>query len=325
MGCKLDPTLISVLVEKWRLETHTFHLLCDECTFTLDDVALQFDLPVDGPVVIGSMVVPDKEDLCKVFGGKVSKSLKVEPWAELCGTTKAARRYSAVVRSTLESRYFYNEYIDNWDRRMGFLPIRKPFSSLDMAACLEYMPWFRVVGKPYLLSVEARSSSSAPTQQMPLMSAPHPAQHYAPHYAPLQHLASTPSSPAYYAPMLTLMPTLMSSSMPISMLASMPTYPGFATSYDYLSIVSQTLTALLFYRGGSSSQPPSRRMKDTRWEARMTLYSSTEEMDEDEDEDEDGSGDEGKDKGRDEDVYGGRGKAEEDEDDDHDQEEESTP
>ncbi|MBA0661662.1 hypothetical protein Goklo_005936, partial [Gossypium klotzschianum] len=77
MGCKLDPTLISMLVEKWRLETHTFHLLCDECTFTLDDVALQFDLPVDGPVVIGSMVVPDKEDLCKVFGGKVSKSLKV--------------------------------------------------------------------------------------------------------------------------------------------------------------------------------------------------------------------------------------------------------
>ncbi|MBA0722661.1 hypothetical protein Golax_003318 [Gossypium laxum] len=60
----------------------------------------------------------------------------------------------------------------------------------------------------------------------------------------------------------------------------------------------------------------------TSWlEAKMALYSSTE----DEDEDEDSGGDKGKDKGRDKDVYGGRGEDEEDEDDDHNQEEESTP
>ncbi|KAH1063876.1 hypothetical protein J1N35_028863, partial [Gossypium stocksii] len=39
-GCKLDPTLISALVESWRPETHTFHLPCGECIITLKDVAL---------------------------------------------------------------------------------------------------------------------------------------------------------------------------------------------------------------------------------------------------------------------------------------------
>ncbi|KAK5794402.1 hypothetical protein PVK06_035626 [Gossypium arboreum] len=46
-GCNLDPKLISALVERWRPETHTFHLLCDEYTIILKDVDLQLRLPVD--------------------------------------------------------------------------------------------------------------------------------------------------------------------------------------------------------------------------------------------------------------------------------------
>ncbi|XP_017620460.2 protein MAIN-LIKE 2-like [Gossypium arboreum] len=39
--------LISTLVERWHPKTYTFHLLCGECTITLQDVALQLGLSTD--------------------------------------------------------------------------------------------------------------------------------------------------------------------------------------------------------------------------------------------------------------------------------------
>ncbi|MFQ6655016.1 hypothetical protein Gotur_025749, partial [Gossypium turneri] len=52
-GCKLDPKLISALVERWRPETYTSHLPCGECTITLEYVNLQLGLQVDGYPVTG--------------------------------------------------------------------------------------------------------------------------------------------------------------------------------------------------------------------------------------------------------------------------------
>ena len=50
---KIDNTLVTVLVERWRPESHTFHLPVGECTITLEDVVLQLGLRIDGRLVTG--------------------------------------------------------------------------------------------------------------------------------------------------------------------------------------------------------------------------------------------------------------------------------
>ncbi|KAM0874391.1 hypothetical protein ACQ4PT_037466 [Festuca glaucescens] len=45
---QLDKALITALVERWRPETHSFHLASGEMTVTLQDVAMLFALPIDG-------------------------------------------------------------------------------------------------------------------------------------------------------------------------------------------------------------------------------------------------------------------------------------
>ena len=46
--CKIDPHLITTLVERWRPETNTFHLLVGEVTVTLEDVACLWGLSTKG-------------------------------------------------------------------------------------------------------------------------------------------------------------------------------------------------------------------------------------------------------------------------------------
>ncbi|KAK5811320.1 hypothetical protein PVK06_026649 [Gossypium arboreum] len=60
----LRYNLISALVERWRPETHTFHFPCGECTITLEDVALQLGLPIDGNVVTGVSLISRPATLC---------------------------------------------------------------------------------------------------------------------------------------------------------------------------------------------------------------------------------------------------------------------
>lgn len=50
---QLDWCLITTLVERWRPETHSFHLPIGECTITLQDVGVLVGLPMDGDPVIG--------------------------------------------------------------------------------------------------------------------------------------------------------------------------------------------------------------------------------------------------------------------------------
>ncbi|RYR78788.1 hypothetical protein Ahy_A01g003643 [Arachis hypogaea] len=52
---RLDEPLVSVFVKRWRPETHTFHMPFGECTITLQDVAYQLGLAVDGRYVSGCL------------------------------------------------------------------------------------------------------------------------------------------------------------------------------------------------------------------------------------------------------------------------------
>ena len=56
---EIDHCLISALVERWQLETHTFHLPHGEMSITLQDVEVIFGLPIDGEVLVGPTAVVD--------------------------------------------------------------------------------------------------------------------------------------------------------------------------------------------------------------------------------------------------------------------------
>ncbi|CAI0560574.1 unnamed protein product [Linum tenue] len=55
---EFDNNMLTTLVERWRRETHTFHLLEGEATITLKDIALLTDLPINGEAIIGSSKKP---------------------------------------------------------------------------------------------------------------------------------------------------------------------------------------------------------------------------------------------------------------------------
>ncbi|MFQ6633744.1 hypothetical protein Gotur_012246 [Gossypium turneri] len=63
--------LISTLVERWRSETHTFHFPCGECTVTLEDVALQLGLPIDGSPVMGVTAFTEPAALSNAIEGEL--------------------------------------------------------------------------------------------------------------------------------------------------------------------------------------------------------------------------------------------------------------
>jgi hypothetical protein len=58
----VDRALLSAWVDRWRLETHTFHLPIGEVTVTLQDIAMLFGLPLDGAPVDLVVVPVDWED-----------------------------------------------------------------------------------------------------------------------------------------------------------------------------------------------------------------------------------------------------------------------
>src|SRR5579859_1687976 len=87
----LDRSLLTALVDRWRSETHTFHLPCGEMAPTLQDVSFLLGLPIDGDAV-GPRVVPAtwREDLEVRFAGvECAEELGwIEPHSDTPGSSK---------------------------------------------------------------------------------------------------------------------------------------------------------------------------------------------------------------------------------------------
>ncbi|MBA0772402.1 hypothetical protein Gotri_007786, partial [Gossypium trilobum] len=59
-------------------------------------------------------------------------------------------------QSNMNWPIFWSEYIKMWENWYDHIPTREPTIVLELACALDYIPWFKIHGKPYLLLEEQR-------------------------------------------------------------------------------------------------------------------------------------------------------------------------
>jgi hypothetical protein len=65
----MDGPLLLALVDRWRPETHSFHLPCGEMTVSLQDTAMILGLPLEGLPVSGIIQSAGWRDMVELHIG----------------------------------------------------------------------------------------------------------------------------------------------------------------------------------------------------------------------------------------------------------------
>ena len=88
---QLDRSLLTALVDRWRPETHTFHLPCGEMTPMLHDVAYLLGLPIVGEAVGPRVVAASWKDELEarfVLVDRVEEAGPINPHPRAAGPSK---------------------------------------------------------------------------------------------------------------------------------------------------------------------------------------------------------------------------------------------
>ncbi|KAH1256030.1 Serine/threonine-protein phosphatase 7 long form [Glycine max] len=99
---KIDHHLVTALVDRCRPKTHTFHLPVGECTITLEDVALQLGIRVDGRPITGATYY-DLEEMRYSWGSACLVTL----YREMCRATDPDAKTMGGYASLLQSWAWY--------------------------------------------------------------------------------------------------------------------------------------------------------------------------------------------------------------------------
>ena len=67
---EINHLLVTELCERWRIETHTFHMPLGETTVTLEDVSLQLGVSLDGETITRS-TFGNLMELCQELLGDI--------------------------------------------------------------------------------------------------------------------------------------------------------------------------------------------------------------------------------------------------------------
>ena len=79
----VDCALLSALVDRWRPETHTFHLPVGVMAVTLQDVSMLFGLPHEGRAVAARPVGPHwRQEILDRFAGVIEPAEDEPPQME---------------------------------------------------------------------------------------------------------------------------------------------------------------------------------------------------------------------------------------------------